>query len=183
MTGTGDMKSYVLNMPSDMPRLPEGLRPTIRLGAKHIVVSVSPEAAKQALEEKDGEWTPPADLVPVLERLPSPLVSLSITDPRPTLPASLASLPATLQKTINTALVQAQASRTPTTTPTPGSPAGPPGSSPTSGPPGGSRRDRGRVPRRPRLLLRARRGEVAARTAGSPGPRLLPARHRTTRNR
>ena len=104
-------------MPSDMPRLPGGLRPTIRLGAKHLVVSVSPEAAKQALEEKVGEWTPPADLVPVFERLPSPLVSLSITDPRPTLPAALASLPATLQKTINTVLVQAQASRSARATP------------------------------------------------------------------
>ena len=112
-TGVGETKAYVLTMPADMPRLPGGLRPTIRLGAKHLVVSVSPEAAKQALEEKVGEWTPPPDLVNVFERLPSPLVSLSISDPRPTLPAALASLPATLQKVINTALVQAQASRNP----------------------------------------------------------------------
>ena len=138
LTGTGDMKAYVLNMPSDMPRLPGGLRPTIRLGAKHIVVSVSPEAAKQALEEKVGEWTPPADLVSVFERLPSPLVSLSITDPRPTLPAALASLPATLQKTINTVLVQAQASRarsatTPTAAADPAEAAGPAPRGPTAG--------------------------------------------------
>ncbi len=143
-TGTDDMKSYVLNMPQDMPRLPAGLRPTIRLGAKHIVVSVSSEAAKQALEEKEGKWAPSPDLVPVFERLPTPLVSLSITDPRPTLPATLASLPATLQKVINTAILQAQAGRKAATTPTTGG--GAPGPSLPSGPPGESRRDREELP-------------------------------------
>ena len=41
--------------------VPATFRPTIRVGPKHVVIAVSPEVARMALEAK-GAWTPPNEL-------------------------------------------------------------------------------------------------------------------------
>ena len=103
-------RSYVLNIPAALARqFPPGVRPTIRLGNKQLAIATTPDAARQALEVKAGEWTPPADLVPALELLPSQLMVLGARDPRGTLPETLASLPGSVQRTVNLLLGQMHA--------------------------------------------------------------------------
>ncbi len=102
-------RSYVLNIPAPLAKFyPPGFRPTIRFENKRLVVATTPDAARQAIEVKSGEWTPPADLVPALELLPSQLMVLGARDPRGSLPETLASLPGSIQSTAN-ALIQMQA--------------------------------------------------------------------------
>jgi len=106
----GKDKVYTLNSPAGSPwRLPPGFRPTVRLGAKHLAISVTPDAARLALETKPGEWTPPADLVAAFEQLPRSLMVLNVSDPRQTLPELLAALPANLQRGVNTVVALNQA--------------------------------------------------------------------------
>ncbi|AGA25752.1 hypothetical protein [Singulisphaera acidiphila] len=98
----GQVKSFVLNVPSELGKLPAGLRPTIRLGAKHLVIASSPEVARQALEiKKDAAWIPTDETAVAFEQVPADLIYLHLDDPREQLPAMLASLPGELQKRIN----------------------------------------------------------------------------------
>ena len=104
---------YVLNLPPGQSRrLPVGFRPTVRLGATQLVVSVTPDAARLALDAKPGAWTPSAELAPAFDQLPNPLMVLNVSDPRSTMPELLASLPATLQRGVNTAVALGQARAT-----------------------------------------------------------------------
>lgn len=145
----GKDKIYQLTVPASMSsQIPAGLRPTIRLGAKHLVIAVSPDAARTALEVKPGDWTVPADLAPAFDRLSSNFMLLSVSDPRDTMPELLASLPANLQRGVNTVLALAANGGAP----------GAPG-----GGPGGNRDDRpGRVS--------PGGGNASGAIPGGPGP-------------
>jgi len=127
----GEAKTYVLTVPTEMANvIPSTLRPTIRVGPKHVVVAVSSDVARQALEAK-GSWTPPTELAGAFLGLSGKLKVLSVDDPRDTTPAVLAALPARIQAAINAAILKAQ--------PPSGGPAGSPGPTAPGGPavPGG----------------------------------------------
>ena len=104
----GKDKIYQLTVPAGAASpLPPGFRPSIRLGAKYVVIAVAPDAARIALEAKPGDWTVGSDLAPAFDRLSQNLMFLSVNDPRDTMPELLASLPANLQRGVNTALALA----------------------------------------------------------------------------
>jgi hypothetical protein len=151
-TGTGKVKSYLLNVPAEMGKLPAGVKPTIRFEGKFLAISVSPNAAQQALEAANASaWTPPADMKETADHLPARMIALSIDDPRSTLPNLLATLPGTLQAAINQMILQAQGPAVPMANAgmpggrpgglqVPGTPNGPPGSAyPNSSSSGSSR--------------------------------------------
>jgi hypothetical protein len=125
-TGSGKVKSYLLNVPPEIGKFPAGVKPTIRFEGKFLAISLSPSAAQQALEAANGStWTPPADEKEMFDQLPAKLIALNIDDPRPTLPDMLASLPGTLQASINQAILQNQRPGTPVANA--GAPEGAPG--------------------------------------------------------
>ena len=98
----GDVKTYVLNVPPELAgKVPAGLRPTIRLGAKQLAIATSADVARQALDAK-GSYAPPAEIADAFGRLPGQLNWLMIVDPRDSTPAILAALPGKLQAAINT---------------------------------------------------------------------------------
>lgn len=102
----GDVKSFVLNVPSELGKLPAGFRPTIRVGAKHVVFASSSELARVALEvKKEASWIPADDQASAMQHLAGNLVYLQFDDPREQMPKLLASLPGELQKRINAALI------------------------------------------------------------------------------
>ncbi len=142
----GETKMYVMSVPPELSgQVPASLRPAIRVGPKHVVVAASADVARLALEAR-GTWTPPANLDRALQGASSKLRLLNVSDPRDTLPAVLASLPAKLQVGINTAMMLRPGQPGPPPGPPPaqgpGGPGGPPppgmpGSPGPNGPPGG----------------------------------------------
>ncbi len=131
--GSGKDKVYTLTVPADMAKqIPAGFRPSIRLGAKHVVIALTPDAARTAMEVKPADWTVPADLAPAFDRLSQNFMLLSVNDPRSTMPELLASLPANFQRGFNTYMSLAQNSPPPP----PGGPGAPgePGGLTASGP-------------------------------------------------
>ena len=143
----GRTKAYALALPPEMGKLPAGVKPTIRVGEKYVVIGVNPAVAQQALAAKEA-WKPSGDFETALASVPAGLVLLNVSDPRGTMPQELASLPRTLQTALNTAVQAAALGTAPgargATPGFPGAPAGvpgaPPGSSSSSGPPSGSSR-------------------------------------------
>jgi hypothetical protein len=101
----GSVKTYMLKVPTDSPLKigTPGVRPTIRMEGHYLAISTSAEAARAALEvtRKKG-WKPSADVEQALAHVPSGTILLAVGDPRETDPAVLASLPGTLQASINT---------------------------------------------------------------------------------
>jgi hypothetical protein len=158
-------RSYVLNIPPNMAgRFPAGFRPTIRLGAKKLVISTTPDAARLAMEVKAGDWTPPPDLAPAFDPLPRELIVLSANDPRTKLPEILASLPAALQRGVNSAIAATQAREAAA------APGGaPPGAAPPGAPGGASVPPAPGGPRGPRMQ-RDLGMPVAPGAPGAPGP-------------
>jgi hypothetical protein len=102
----GPTKSYVLYLPPAYSAL-TNLQLTVALGKKHIAISTSAAAAKEALAletQKDGAWKPSADLASAFERLPKSLLALHVSDPAESLPNGLVTLPAALEKALNLAI-------------------------------------------------------------------------------
>jgi hypothetical protein len=134
----GKEKAYVLYVPPSLAsKYPAGFRPSIRVGAKHVAFATTPDAARKALELKPGAWTPPSDLAAGFDQLSRDLIFLNVDDPRATQPEILASLPANLQRGVNTFIAMAQG-KPPGAEGTPGVPAGP--GAGRSDSPGGGRR-------------------------------------------
>lgn len=105
--------SYVLHIPAALSRrYPAGLRPTIRLKDKQLIISTTPESARLGLEVKPGLWAPPADLASAFEQLPKEVSVLGARDPRPTLPETLAGLPGSLQGAVNAIIARNQSQGT-----------------------------------------------------------------------
>ncbi len=104
----GEGKSYVLSVSQELASMiPAAIRPTIRVGPKQMVVAISPEVARLAMEAK-APPAPPAELASAYAALPPKLKFLSMADPRDALPALLASYPEKLQARINAELIRAK---------------------------------------------------------------------------
>ena len=131
----GENKTYVLGVPPEMAAMvPPTLRPTVRLGPKHVVIAVNSEIARAALEAKAGS-SPPTELAAAFRTLPSKLKFLSSADPKDTTPAILASMPAKLQSGINTMILQLKAMGGPMPAAPPAGVSNPPGAAkPADGP-------------------------------------------------
>ena len=116
--GKDTEKTYMLHIPpSIVKQFPTGFKPTVRLAGKYLIVAATPDTAKQVTELKAGDWKPSSSLAQAFDALPAKLVMLNVSDPRTGLPESLASLPGTIQKLVNTIGSLSQ-------TPPPGTPPG-----------------------------------------------------------
>jgi len=94
----GESKGYVLSVPQEMAStIPATVRPTIRIGPKHLIIAISPEVARFASEAKAG-WTPAKEMAKAADGLSTNLKLLIVTDPRNTLPELLAALPGKIQQ-------------------------------------------------------------------------------------
>ncbi len=102
---------YVLNLPPGM--LPPGplasLQPTMILGKDRLAIAATTAAARKAMEPKrpDKAWKPTGAFATVARRLPPGMIMLNISDPRDTLPAGIAMLPALVPQ-LNALIGQAQ---------------------------------------------------------------------------
>lgn len=90
---------YVLQVPVGVAPLPAGLKPTIRVGRRHAVFAVSPEAAETAIaaEAAGKSWASDPENAKLLAGIRGPSTLLSVTDPRDTTPQMLANMPAIVQ--------------------------------------------------------------------------------------
>jgi hypothetical protein len=99
----GASKTYTLHLPPAWAAL-TNLQLTIALGKKHVVISTSSVAAKEALaleSAKEGLWKPTAELSSSLQNLPKGLFAVVIKDPASSIPTALANLPADIEKSLN----------------------------------------------------------------------------------
>jgi hypothetical protein len=132
----GPTKVYMLSLPTSMSGMvPNYIKPTIRVGPKHVVFSISPDSARLALEVKSGGVTT-TTYGATLQPAPAKLLFVNVSDPTETLPTALAGFPGALQTKINQARLAA-APPSATGAAGPGMPGGPGG-------PGNS--GQGRVP-------------------------------------
>lgn len=126
--GTG---VYTMALPQALSSLvPSYVRPTIRVGPKHVVFSVSPEAARAALEVKGG-GAPGTTFVNTLQNAPVELLYLAVDDSSESIATGLADFPIKLQELAD------KAAAPPGLPPGFGQP-GAPGGMPPGGPPPGS---------------------------------------------
>jgi hypothetical protein len=96
-------RGYKLNLPTGLSSLiPSYVRPTIRTSAKQIVFSISPEAARQALEIKGG-GAAATTFSTALQSTPGKMIFLQASDPSDALSAALADFPTKLQQTLDAA--------------------------------------------------------------------------------
>ena len=98
----GEENGRVLSVPASLLPMAAGLRPTLLLGQKDMVLSTSPATARRALDVQGRPETgglPPGDpLAEVLQQLPDRLVFLGVGDPRQSMmPELLVSLPNLLE--------------------------------------------------------------------------------------
>jgi hypothetical protein len=81
------------------PAYAQLVSPTILLGKSQMIIGLNDTEARAGLAAEartTARWTPPADAKAALAKVPNDLVSLSMSDPRTTLPAMITSLPSTL---------------------------------------------------------------------------------------
>ena len=131
----GTTKTYVLQLPPAYAAL-TNLQLTVSLGKKHLVISTSSPAAKEALaleSAKEGLWKPTGDLVSAFQRLPKGVFGLRVADPSDSLPNGLATLPAALEKSLNVQIPNPALAAN-----GPGAGGGPPGGGPPGGGPPGA---------------------------------------------
>jgi len=99
----GPNKVYMIVFPSSLVgMIPSYIRPTIRVSAKHVVFSIAPDAARQALEVKGG-GAAVTTYAATLQPAPPNLLFVNVTDPTETLPSALAGFPGALQTKVNEA--------------------------------------------------------------------------------
>ncbi len=107
----GPLKGYVLNLPpGSVPPGPlASMQPTLLLGADRLVIAGTTAAARKAMEPKgpDNVWRPRGAFERVAQRLPADMVGLVLGDPRDSLPAGIAALPALVPQ-LNALIGQAQ---------------------------------------------------------------------------
>jgi prepilin-type processing-associated H-X9-DG protein len=91
---------YVLSVPTALLPLPAGLRPTILLGKRTLILGSTTAAARAALALEDGPGGLPAGdpLAPALHATPDGMIFVSVADTRQSLlPEVVANLPALIQ--------------------------------------------------------------------------------------
>ncbi len=94
-------RGYTLVVPPGVFPLPQGLKPTILIGKKSMVIATQPESAKRLLEPETNSairWAPTGDLAKTFDRVPGKLTYLSFDDPREgVFPELLSNIPALVQ--------------------------------------------------------------------------------------
>ena len=96
----GASKLYILSFPGGMSSMvPPGINPTVKLGPKQMVLSLSPEAARQAVEIP-GEGATGTTFAATSQAAPSKMLLFTTSDPASTLPDGLAAFPGRLQETL-----------------------------------------------------------------------------------
>jgi hypothetical protein len=124
-TTPGTSKVYTLTMPPSYAKsLPSYVRPTIRVGPKHVVISIAPDAARAALEVKGG-GAASSTFASALQETPNDMISLSVSDPSESLSTGLAAFPGKLQTAMNKAMASAMPPGGPGGPGQPGGPGGP----------------------------------------------------------
>ncbi len=126
---TSNPPTWILNMPL-LNTL--GVRPTVAVGKKHLVVATAPDLVKAALavDGKEGSWSPSGEASEAVAGLPEKMIFLAVTDPRGSLPQALADLPDQIQKGLAAAALGGGA--LPGMSP-PAAPGGDPGAAPGAG--------------------------------------------------
>ncbi|WP_435019668.1 hypothetical protein TA3x_001415 [Tundrisphaera sp. TA3] len=121
----GSPKTYIFAVPPELSKtFPPSLRPSIRVGDKHVVIAMSSEAARDALEPKTT-WTPPADLAAAFGSMSAKLKFLQVGDDRAGIATTLASLPAKVQILANSPIFRPKPAGAPAAPGTaPGAPTG-----------------------------------------------------------
>lgn len=105
--------AYLFEFPrgSVAPPILAMFSPTLILGKDQLVISMTTKGAERALALSAGDpadrWRPTGLFVDMAKSLPEKLVFLTVSDPRETMPALVANLPAILQ-TFNMGIKQAQ---------------------------------------------------------------------------
>jgi hypothetical protein len=97
---SGVKHGYVVAIPPALLPLPAGMRPTILIGKRTLILGTTPAAARAAPALETGANGPPADdpLAGALSKTSSKMVFLHIADPRQSLlPEVIANLPALVQ--------------------------------------------------------------------------------------
>jgi hypothetical protein len=95
----GPRRGYVLSIPPSVVFLPAGMRPTILVGEKSVVLGSTPDVARRAVElEARGGLAPDDPLARASDRLPANMTFLTVSDTRESLlPDVLANLPGLVQ--------------------------------------------------------------------------------------
>jgi hypothetical protein len=96
----GSSRGYVLSVPPSALPLPAGMRPTVLLGKKTLVIGTTPDAARKTLALEGKPAGPPSGsrLASALDRLPERMTFLTVSDTRESLlPEVLANLPGLVQ--------------------------------------------------------------------------------------
>jgi prepilin-type processing-associated H-X9-DG protein len=91
---------YVLSVPTALLPLPAGLRPTVILGKRTLILGSTPTAARAALalEGKASGLSVDDPLAPALGAMPAEMIFVNVADPRQSLfPEVVANLPALIQ--------------------------------------------------------------------------------------
>ncbi len=107
-TAMTDKQGYIWRTPSDSPLKfgPASFHPVIKLDGKYLVISVSADAADEALKiARQKDWQPSEDVRKASERIPSKVVLMGVNDPKEVMPELLATLPMTLQSIINSVII------------------------------------------------------------------------------
>ncbi len=100
-TGDTPLRYEVDLPPGSVPPGPlASLRPTLIVGETQVVLAAQPRPAESAVAlagtggTPDARWRPTGAFEPMARRLPANLILLNVSDPRTSLPAIVASLPA-----------------------------------------------------------------------------------------
>ncbi len=107
----GPRPGYVLNLPpGTVPPGPlASMQPTVLLAQDRLVIAGTTAAARNAASVRglDQNWRPTGAFVPMAHRLPAEMVLLNISDPRETIPTTIAALPFVLPQ-LNAVIGQAR---------------------------------------------------------------------------
>ncbi len=91
----GKEKGYAINLPISSLPMPAGMKPTILLGKKYLVLGTTPDVARKALAfENQARAQFDGAMADAMKRLPKDMMLLSVSDPKDSiLPEVLANLP------------------------------------------------------------------------------------------
>ncbi len=107
----GPRPGYVLNLPpGSVPPGPlASMQPTVLLAQDGLVIAGTTAAARNAASVRgpDQTWRPTGAFIPMARRLPAEMILLNISDPRETIPATIAALPFVLPQ-LNAVIGQAR---------------------------------------------------------------------------
>ncbi len=90
----GQPGGYVVSFPPETLPLPAGMRPTLILGKKYLVVGTTPEVARKAMAIEGGASAVDGTIAEALGHLPKDMIFVTVSDTRESLlPEVVANLP------------------------------------------------------------------------------------------